>query len=144
VPVGKKLRFDPSVTDKLEPMNVRIGMSGSRRNDWDDDWNDDRSFDWQTGVDYVMTEDGNLAQIMPGGIIEKPSESGVYEYKGGNNSSDSLRRSIEEKERQIEEERRRLEEMERSSTLRTAPAAPKAPKPEPTALTLQPLFPFII
>lgn len=143
VPVGKKLRFDPSVTDKLEPMNVRIGMRGSRNRDWDDDWNDDRSFNWQTGVDYVMTEDGNLAEIMPGGIIEKPNENGVYEYRGGN-ATDSMRRSIEEKERQIEEERRRLEEMERSSTRSTAPAAPNAPKPEPTALTLQPLFPFII
>lgn len=142
VPVGKKLRFDPSVTDKLEPMNVRIGSSGPKRRSWDDDWDDDRSFNWQTGVDYVMTETGDLAELMAGGIIERRTD--VYEYKGGTTtSSDSLRRSIEEKERQLQEERRRLEEMERNPT-RVAPAVPKAAKPEPTSLTIQPLFPFII
>jgi phage shock protein PspC (stress-responsive transcriptional regulator) len=139
VPVGKKLRFDPSVTDKLEPMNVRIGEPGRRNRDWDGDWDYDRSFDWQTGVDYVMTDNGDLVSTdVQTSSTSTEQREGVYEYKSGGNS-DSLRRSIEEKERQLQEERRRLEELERTST-----SAPSRVKPETTAFVMQPLFPFII
>lgn len=139
VPVGKKLRFDPSVTDKLEPMNVRIGEPGRRNRDWDnDDWDYDRSFDWQTGVDYVMTESGDLISTdLKSSSTSTEQKEGVYEYKGGN--SDSLRRSIEEKERQLQEERRRLEELERTSTGTSTGIGS-----ESSALSMQPLFPFII
>jgi hypothetical protein len=145
VPVGKQIRFDESVTDKLEPINVQIGegRSWNDRNG-DNNWGDSRYFDWQTGVDYIMTENGDLERTdRP---KEEPTsgenESGVYEYRGAN--SDSLRRSIEEKERQLQEERQRLEELEGNTT--SVPAVPAAPtaKPEPTSLSVMPLFPFLI
>ena len=145
VPVGKQIRFDESVTDKLEPINVQIGegRSWNDRNG-DNNWGDSRYFDWQTGVDYIMTENGDLERTdrPKEGPTDGENESGVYEYRGAN--SDSLRRSIEEKERQLQEERQRLEELEGNTT--SVPAVPAAPtaKPEPTSLSVMPLFPFLI
>lgn len=139
VPVGKKLRFDPSVSDKLEPRHVRISFSSRRNRDWDGDWDYDRNFDWQTGVDYVMTAEGTLALQQADGSFEKPQPGGVYEYRGGRGNNDSMRRVIEEKERQLEEERRKLQELERTST-----SVPATKGLESTAMSLQPLFPFII
>lgn len=142
VPVGKKVRFDESISDKLEPISVRVGegRSWNERNG-DKDYDEYRYFDWQTGVDYVMTANGELERTdLPEedrqDTEERRQENGVYEYKGAN--SDSLRRSIEEKERQLEEERRRLEELEGNTT---KAAAQKA---EPPSLGMMPLFPFLM
>ncbi len=141
VPVGKKIRFDESVSDKLEPISVRVGEGRS----WNDrnsnkDFDEYRYFDWQTGVDYIMSADGNLERTdRPTENENERGENGVYEYKGSN--SDSLRRSIEEKERQLMEERQKLEELEGNTT--SAPIAPAA-KPEPASISVMPLFPFLI
>ncbi|OLY91010.1 phage shock protein C (PspC) family protein [Cnuella takakiae] len=151
VPVGKKLRFDESITDKLEPMNVRVRVNDRRnRDNWDMDWDEDENFDWETGVDYVMGTDGELAKLLPDGTLDRNNtNSGVYEYKDGDAVKDSIRQSteqevrqrIEEKERQLEEERRRLEQLEKGTT-RRKPAATNAP--EPATIPVMPLFPFLI
>lgn len=143
VPVGKKLRFDESVTDRLRGTSVHV----SEKRNWNSrnsgrNWGNIRGFDWQTGVDYIMTEGGDLERTdkpKEEAPEEESREEGVYEYKGAN--SDSLRRSIEEKERQLMEERQKLEQLEGNST--SVPAAPSA-KPEPTTLGIMPLFPFLI
>lgn len=148
VPVGKKLRFDESITDKLEPINVRVKMNDRRnRGDWDMDWDEDDYFDWETGVDYVMGTDGELARVLPNGTVEK--QDGVYEYRNGDAAKDSLRqnneeevrRRIEEKERQLEEERRRLEQIQNGGSTRSKAKA--APAVEPMSIQAMPLFPFL-
>lgn len=151
VPVGKKLRFDESVTDKLEPMNVRVRINDRRnRGNWDSEWDEDENFDWETGVDYVMGTDGELAKLLPDGTLDRNNTNeGVYEYKDGDAVKDSIRQSteeevrrrIEEKERQLEEERRRLEQLEKGTT-RRKPAATNTP--EPATIPVMPLFPFLI
>lgn len=56
VPVGKKIRFDESVAQKLDFTKVRITDKNYwdneyrnwNRNDWDQDWNGDNFYEWST------------------------------------------------------------------------------------------------
>jgi phage shock protein PspC (stress-responsive transcriptional regulator) len=64
VPVGKIIRFDESVIDKLNEGHIRFGSRyGNRRWRGDDsEWYDDDYFDYKTGVDYVMMPNGRLEE----------------------------------------------------------------------------------
>jgi phage shock protein PspC (stress-responsive transcriptional regulator) len=113
VPVGKRIRFDRTVEDKLSPVNITIRERdtwGDRR-DWDIDWDEDYSLDWKSDTDYIMTASGELVEADRYLNNEPADPGGVYEYDPKRNI-DSMRREIEEKERQLQEERRRLEEMQ--------------------------------
>ncbi|MDQ3844358.1 MAG: PspC domain-containing protein [Bacteroidota bacterium] len=120
VPVGKKVRFDRSVEDKLHPVNVRIRENRRWSNrDWDIDWDEDWYFDWKSGVDYVMSPNGELVDVNK--PVMNTTEDGVYEYHGGtdnasdsinNRRRDSLNRQLQEQRRKAEEENRKLQELE--------------------------------
>jgi hypothetical protein len=128
VPVGKTIRFDRSVEDKLHPVNVRTRNDHRwdrdewDRREWDMDWDEDWHFDWQPDVDYVMTDRGELVEAFGlGSINTNPLDTTeVYEY---DRNKDDIRKRIEEKERELERERTRLRELEtRRDTLRTTRA----------------------
>lgn len=77
VPVGKKIRFDQSVVDKLDAVRIRFSNRYDdrrwRRND-DYDWYDDDYFNYRTGVDYVMMPNGRLEEegsLVTPGATEK-------------------------------------------------------------------------
>src|SRR5206468_7094302 len=65
VPVNKKINFDESVPDKLNPMNFKLKRTFHRKTRinglviTDYDYND-YYFRFRTGVDYVMGVDGRL------------------------------------------------------------------------------------
>ena len=64
VPVGKKIRFDQSIVDKLNEVQVRFNDGSNRR--WrrnSDDWYDDDDFNYKTGVDYIMMPNGRLEEV---------------------------------------------------------------------------------
>jgi phage shock protein PspC (stress-responsive transcriptional regulator) len=114
VPVGKKINFDNTIKDKLYVMNLNINEGRSWRNrkvrndwnDWDFDWN---GFDYDTDVDYVMSENGEL--INPA----KPAEKNLTnpdEYRYDDNNKPT-KDEIKEQERKVEEENRRLQEMKK-------------------------------
>ncbi|MDQ3278699.1 MAG: hypothetical protein M3Q06_10250, partial [Bacteroidota bacterium] len=70
VPVGKQIRFDHSVGDKLNPFNIRVSdndRNNRRRNwnrrNWDIDWDNNRYYDWEPDTDYYMTADGSLKEV---------------------------------------------------------------------------------
>ena len=111
VPVGKKLRFDESVTDKLNPVEIRMRdrRSRLRRARIDMDYND--WFEYRTNVDYVMTDKGTL--VDPNRPVETTSSSksqtGDYRYEDAQPSTTD---SIEEQRRKVQEEQRKLKEME--------------------------------
>jgi hypothetical protein len=120
------IRFDETV-NKLEFTNVRIAERGRWRNrSLEMDWDDDSFYDWEPGVDYVMSENGELVNPNKATTTTITTDNnGVYEYKKDSttpptgNKQDSLRRVIEERERQLDEDRRRLEEAERRENDRT-------------------------
>jgi hypothetical protein len=60
VPVGKKLRIDRSVGDKLNSVGFVVSEDAVRRNrNWNIEW-DDVYEEWQTDIDYVMSASGEL------------------------------------------------------------------------------------
>ena len=111
VPVGKKLRFDETVTRKLNPVEIRMNDSRSRlrrsRMDVDfDDW-----FEYRTNVDYVMTENGTLVDPnKPPKAPETPvGPTNDYRYQ---DAQPATTNSIEEQRKRVQEEQRKLKELE--------------------------------
>ena len=114
VPVGKKLRFDESVTDKLNPVEVRMRdrRSRLRRSRIDMDYND--WFEYRTNVDYVMTDKGTLVDPnKPAETTSTPNKgkTGDYRYE---DAQPSTINSLEEQRRKVQEEQQKLKEMEES------------------------------
>lgn len=107
VPVGKMIRFDESVT-KLEMSDIRIEQRGRWRNGrWDVDWDNDRYYDWDPGIDYVMTAEGNLVNALGGAATTPAITDTAYQYR-----RDTVDTQQQQIDRQIEEQRRRVEEEE--------------------------------
>ena len=70
IPVGKQIRFDNSVGEKLNPYDIRVtenDRTNRRRNwnrrDWDFEWENNWYYDWQPDTDYYMTADGKLKEV---------------------------------------------------------------------------------
>jgi phage shock protein PspC (stress-responsive transcriptional regulator) len=123
VPVGKRIYFDETLKDKLHPINIKMNdrrrwnrdrwRDGWNGDDWNMDWDEYNAFYWDSNVDYVMKENGELEKA---GKIETTTP-GIYEYKK-NPAADSLKKQIEERERQLEQEKQRLKELESSTLIR--------------------------
>jgi phage shock protein PspC (stress-responsive transcriptional regulator) len=107
VPVGKMIRFDKSVTDKLNPANFRMTRKYSRNRAVDIDIDTRSYFRFRTGVDYVMGIDGKLRDISTS--QSKPSEE--YRYNQTTDSTE-LQKQIEEKKQEL----KRLEELQKQQS----------------------------
>ena len=112
VPVGKKIRFDESVNNKLNPANIRIKRSYRRNRVVDIDVENDYWHRFRSGADYVMGIDGSLREVSGSGVIR----SDEYRYE---NDDDSIRiqEEIEMKKRELKE----LEELQEKE--KTKPAS---------------------
>jgi hypothetical protein len=82
VPVGKKIRFDESVNNKLNPTNIRVKRSYRRNRIVDIDVEEDYRSRFRSGVDYVMGIDGSLKEVGGNGVIR----SGDYRYDDGDSA----------------------------------------------------------
>lgn len=102
VPVGKKIRFDESVTDKLNLVNFKVTRKYRNRRIVDIDISDDYSFNFRTGVDYVMDMDGYLKD--PAG---SKINGNKYRY---NDEKNNRPETLEEREKRWEEEGKRIRE----------------------------------
>jgi|CXWL01.1.fsa_nt_gi phage shock protein PspC (stress-responsive transcriptional regulator) len=100
VPVGKKLRFDESVHRKLNSLNIKVKRSYRRnRISGIEFTNEERSFYFSPGVDYVMGINGEL--INPNGTTITTQPNSDYRYD--NNDSINLEKSIEKKKQELKE-----------------------------------------
>jgi phage shock protein PspC (stress-responsive transcriptional regulator) len=113
VPAGKKIRFDKSLSEMYHPINIRVYERRERgwRRDWNRDyeveWNWDDYFEWETDVDYTMSETGEL--LNPNKSAKKTTTApGDYRYREDQPANDEL----EEQRKRVEEEQRKLKEME--------------------------------
>lgn len=109
VPVGKKIRFDESVTDAYNPWVVRKYNKSYRNRYWRNrykiDWDADEYFEWETNVDYVMNEKGELVDPLK----EAAKKDEAQRFVG----KDSLQRIRAEQKRirdSLNRELRRTEE----------------------------------
>lgn len=100
VPVGKIIRFDESVVEKLRPFNIRIRENNRRYSRRNYDWDYDSYIDWKSNVDYVMTAGGTLRDVNDT-ITENPATNNI----------DSMEKSLEERQRQLEQDQKRLQDM---------------------------------
>lgn len=95
IPVGKKIRIDESVANRFNPFEIRINRSykyNRYRNDFDIDF--DEFFDYDTNVDYIMTEDGLRKLDEKGNIIQPKKDT---EANQDNNEDINKDDSIKEK-----------------------------------------------
>lgn len=108
VPKGKKIRFDASVTDKLNLGRVTVNRRNRRNmgisveNDYD--------FSFMTGVDYTMGIDGKLQQdgLRQSDATPRRNNTGTYRYNSAD--TDTLAPAAtpeEEAQKQLEEEKER-------------------------------------
>lgn len=116
VPVGKKIRFDESVTAKLNSIDVKV-KRGSRRNRIKSlEINDHNGFDYRTGVDYTMGAGGELTG--PGGEKTKTGSGNDYRYDAAADSvtnkkeDDAILKQLEEEKRKKEESDRKIKDLE--------------------------------
>jgi|JI8StandDraft_1071087.scaffolds.fasta_scaffold10764_2 phage shock protein PspC (stress-responsive transcriptional regulator) len=127
VPKGKKIRFDASVTDKLNIGRVTVNRRNRRNmgisieNDYD--------FSFMTGVDYTMGIDGKLQQdgLKQSDVTPRRSNTGSYRY----NSADTVAPVTtpeEEAQKQLEEEKRKIRE-ESERKIKELEEKAKAAKP---------------
>lgn len=113
VPKGKKIRFDASVTDKLNIGRVTVNRRNRRNMGISVD--NDYEFSFFTGVDYTMGIDGKLLQdgvkVVESGAPRR-NNNGNYRY----NSNDTVTNVTpavspeEEARQQLEEEKRKIRE----------------------------------
>ena len=112
VPIGKQIRFDESVNDKLNSLNVRV-KRGSRRNRVVDVEIDDRSSRFRSGIDYTMGINGKL-QTEAGEVIEsKPDNEYRYPVTDSVDKKNNIQKLIEEEERKKEESDRKIKELKK-------------------------------
>jgi phage shock protein PspC (stress-responsive transcriptional regulator) len=105
IPAGKKIRFDPSVNDKLSTINFRIRRSFRKERGigiWVDDNYTQRL---RSNVDYVMDIDGTLRDTQGNKV-----DSGNYRYDEGNDNE--TKPSLDEQRKKVQEEQNRLKHME--------------------------------
>lgn len=103
VPVGKKLRFDGTITDKLNPVEIKINNRRNRlrktridfdRNDW---------FEYRTNVDYTMSESGILVDPNRPKDDVPASSSDNENYRYDNKTQPAIKDSIEILKKKIQE-----------------------------------------
>jgi hypothetical protein len=97
IPVGKKIRFDESVNDKLNPTSFRIRRT-YRRNGIVEIRSDENIYTnrFRSDVDYIMDKDGSLKDAYGKDIINS-------DYRYRDNDSIELKRTIEEKKRELKD-----------------------------------------
>ncbi len=134
VPIGKKIRFDESVKDKLNSVNVKVKKSYRRnRVTGIEINNDESSFHYRPGVEYVMGVDGELKD--PNGVSVTPPVNNDYRYNGTdsatkNNEDAETQRLIDEEKRK--QELRKKEDEESQRRLKELEDKIKSPKTKPT------------
>lgn len=113
VPKGKKIRFDASVTDKLNIGRVTVNRRNRRNMGISVD--NDYEFAFFTGVDYTMGIDGKLLQDgvkVPESSGPRRNNSGNYRYNS-NDTATSVTPAVspeEEASQKLEEEKRKIRE----------------------------------
>ncbi|OSZ81333.1 hypothetical protein CAP36_08890 [Chitinophagaceae bacterium IBVUCB2] len=118
IPIGKKIRFDESVNDKLNPVNVRVERSRRRNRvvgfDIDSDY---RSHRYRSGVDYIMDINGRLKDENGTEVKDAVVPDSNYRYPGNNtapsnNPENDIQKRIDIEKRKKEESEKIIRDLE--------------------------------
>jgi phage shock protein PspC (stress-responsive transcriptional regulator) len=109
IPVGKRIRFDETVSYKLNPMNVKVRRGRNwRNNNIDFEFNNYHGFPWKSNTDYIMGENGELKNA------DGTPVSDYNNYRYNNNRNDS--NLINEEEKRLKERLKEIEEQKKSKS----------------------------
>lgn len=127
VPVGQKIRFDKSLSNKLHPFNVHINRGRSngywRDNDSDFDFDVDMSFDYDADTDYIMNADG--LQRVDG------KDKNIQSNDTDQEQIDEEMKNIQEQKSELDKKEQELKQKAKdvdTNRYRYTPASPKAPE----------------
>jgi len=128
VPVGSKIRFDKSLSNKLHPFNIRINP-GSRRywrnNNSDFDFDVDMSFDYDADTDYIMTADGlQRADGKNKTIKSEDPDNDKQNIKDEMKNIQEQKSELDKKEQELKQKAKDVD----TNRYRYSPASPKAPE----------------
>ena len=122
VPVGKMIRFDASVHDKLSLVDFKIKRNWRKRNGvrvWTDE--DDYYRRYRSDVDYVMGIDGNLktANASSDRNVPDSTDEGYRYNKKTNTDTSEIQKEIDRKQEEIRSLNEKIKrEREKSSGFR--------------------------
>ena len=132
VPAGKKIRFDESVENRLNPFNIRIKRYRGWRRNVRIQVDESDNFPWSVNTDYTMGKDG-LLHDQEGKSIE---ENNDYRYK--QTDSTELEKNIQQKEKELndlKEKKKKLSDKSVGYLL----LQPESEKTEMIAITPSPI-----
>lgn len=113
VPAGKKLRFDKSVSDKLNSIHIQVKKGGRRNRITDVEINNDENDFWyRPDVDYVMGIDGELKD--PNGTTATTPAGSDYRYQQKDTVpvNNDIQKQIEEEKRKQKESEQKVKDLE--------------------------------
>lgn len=117
VPVGKKIRFDESVREKLNSIHVKVRKSYRRNRITGLEINDEDRFSYRTDIDYTMGAGGELEG--PGGEKTVTRSSGDYRYDqpaadttGHPDQNEQIKKQLEAERKKKEESDNKIKELE--------------------------------
>lgn len=111
IPEGKKIRFDETVDERLNPFNIKIRRYRGNRRNLSFGISETESFPWKVNTDYTMGKDGLLHG--PDGRSVQSEE----EYRYSQPDSSELENSIQQKEKELKdlkEKKKKQEEQKQS------------------------------
>jgi hypothetical protein len=120
VPAGKKIHFDPSVPEKLNPSDFKFTRSRRHRTTVngrvivDYSYNDDY-FRFRTDIDYTMGYDGKLKD--PVGRSVNDNDYYRYDNEGSDTSENkdtlNIHQQLEQEKKKREESDKKIKELEK-------------------------------
>lgn len=115
VPVGKKIRFDESVNDKLNSVNVKVRRSQRRKRVVDIEINEGRMYRYRPGIDYIMGVNGELKDPNGTTVPDQPDNNYRYQNADTNKSKNPVKTETrEEKKKRLEEELKKINDEEKT------------------------------
>ena len=121
IPVGKKIMFDESVNDKLNPANVHVRRPYRRNRGMSIEINDDYWRLFRPGVEYIMEADGSLKDISG-----KTPANDDYRYDHEENDSIRIQRAIEQKRQELKELEEQQQPVQKRDSPRTSVNEPES------------------
>ncbi len=118
VPVGKKIVFDESVLNKLNPLGSKwlkrsksvVTVNGREVNRH---YNRSYGFRLKSGVEYTMGVDGVLKDEEGVSINSSPVRNANGDYRYPRNDTNSMKETIEQKEKEIKELKEKLKDQQK-------------------------------
>ncbi len=117
VPIGKKIRFDESVTEKLGTFRVDVKRERRRKRVRGVEISSrDYHFPYRTGIDYTMGVDGDLKDSEGNPATRKGDSNYRYEQKDSTATQQEIKQNIEKKKKELEELEEKMKKIEQKKT----------------------------